>query len=171
MPNYDTGNRRFCAVCGKILNATQIATCSRSCQAVNHPAAKRVARLMPSDDEIWACRDSMTWADWADVTGLSPATTRKWARRRGFGRPPNIIKPRLTHAPCKSCGESCEVEKLSQERTCSACEGLRDAPRGPTLVELERARRIEPTGDRYEHWVRLPRRVIQSKHAPPGIAA
>ena len=162
---------RTCEICGNPLADNQKYYCGRTCQALGHPAARKINEAMPTDDEIWDYRHTRTYSDWARILGVSYPGFKKRALQRGWLRTFGSHRAGFEHAPCKCCGTPTPPAELSQERTCVACERPSKPSPVQLLVQHERARRIEPTGDRYEHWLRLPVRVIQSKHALPGIAA
>lgn len=109
----------------------------------------QAAQRLPSDDEVWARRETCNWTEWAAEIGMYPRTMSQYMSRRGWHRSPTK-RGTLTHAPCAVCGTSTLVSALSASRLCSACMAARSRVVPPEVVmcRFERRRR-QKGGDRY----------------------
>lgn len=78
-----------------------------------------IETLLPTDEEIWAARETVTWKDWAERTGLVRSTIGRRLATRGWRK--QCQTGRITVAPCRECGSATPVEDLTEDRVCSEC--------------------------------------------------
>ena len=98
-----------------------------------------VADMMPTDAEVWALGDNITWSQLAIRQRLDYSTLRFTLSKRGWRR--GRGGSRLLQAPCAQCGQPTAAEFLTQARVCTLrCET--EAVDESRLSEYEQARRL-----------------------------
>lgn len=109
----------------------------------------QAAQRLPSDDEVWARRETCNWTEWAAEIGMYPRTMSQYMSRRGWHRSPTK-QGTITHAPCAGCGESKPVSELNAERQCAHCiEAWRHEETPEVILYRHELARRQKGGDRY----------------------
>ena len=107
---------------------------------------------LPSDDEIWERRDSLSWSEIAERVHRDRRTIARRLNQRGWRKQPKTGG--LTHAPCRDCGRTTPVAHLDDERVCGECQRLPELPAAISALYRRELRKRLPGGERYELMMR-----------------